>query len=105
MSDAPWPTNAPADESSGEVYVSIPTPKPVLSTSQEAQQSNDVVNLSKTSAQLGVGAIVGIVFASIAGFTILTVLVGVVGFALLNLSSKGNGGNYSFIKTTRTVKA
>ena len=74
-------------------------------SSQMTQQSNEVVDLGKAGAQLGAGAIVGIVFASIAGFTILTVLMGVVGFVLLNLSSKGSAGSYSFSKTTRTDNA
>ena len=106
VSDAPWSTNAPAGESSGEVYMSTPTSEPISPTAQEPQQSNGITNLSKTSTQLGTGAIVGIVFASVAGFTILGVLIGVAGFIFLNLSSKGSvPQEYLFSKTTRTDKA
>ena len=116
FSNSPWVTNEPlvldelffpnehSGESSDEAFASTPTPETTTLTSRGVEQSNEVVNLDKASAQLGAGAIIGIVFASIAGFTILTVLVGVAGFVLLNLSSKGSVGSYSFSKTTITDK-
>ena len=75
-------------------------------SSQVTQPSDTAVDVDKASTQLASGAIVGIIFASIAGVTILAVGVGIAGFFILNLAAKkGLAEKYSFSRTTRTNKA
>ena len=75
----------------------------ISSTSEDTRQSSEQTDLSNTSKQFGVGIIVGIVFASIAGVTILAVGIGIVGFFILNLASKkGLAEEYSVTKHNKS---
>ena len=77
------------DNFSSSIIIETESPitQPEVS-SQWTQQSNTIVHLSKASAQLSAGAVIGIVFASIAGFTLFVVIIGIVGFLFFNLSTK-----------------
>ena len=63
---------------------------------QVAQPSDTTVDLDEASTQLGAGAIVGIVFASIAGITVLAVGVGIVGLFAYIYFRKGTVKSDSF---------